>query len=71
MRGEEFIEKVRKIGRERNVEVSFDQKRGKGSHGTLYYGNRKTIVKDRKKDIGTGLFAKMISQLGLKNQDFR
>ena len=71
MRGEEFIEKVRRIGRDRKVEVRFDQKRGKGSHGTLYYGDRRTIVKDRKKDIGPGLLAKMISQLRLTNQDFR
>jgi mRNA interferase HicA len=42
----EFIRAMRKLGRRRGVEVRFVTWRGKGSHGTLYYGERKTIVKD-------------------------
>ena len=47
----------------------FDKRHGKGSHGTLYYGSRKTIVKDRKKEVGPGLLAAMLSQLGLSKAD--
>jgi mRNA interferase HicA len=43
--------------RRRGAEVRFVAQRGKGSHGTLYYGERKTIVKDRKKELGSGLLA--------------
>ncbi len=39
----------------------FETKRGKGSHGTLYYGSRKTILKDRKKEIGQGLLSKILA----------
>jgi len=48
---------------------SFDKRHGKGSHGTLYYGARKTTVKDRKKEIGPGLFSAMLEQLGLTKAD--
>ena len=60
-----------RLGRERGVIVSTDAKRGKGSHITLYYGARKTVVKDRRKEIGRSLLSEMIRQLGLEQQDFR
>ena len=71
MTGAEFIRKVSGIGRERGVEVQLDSERGKGSHATLYYGSSKTIVKDRRKEIGPGLLSKMIRDLGLERADFR
>ena len=43
---------------------------GAGSHGTLYAGERRTTVKDRKKEIGTGLLAKMLTDLGIDKDDF-
>lgn len=35
----------------------------------LYYGNRFTTVKDRKKAIGPGLLRKMLDDLDLKTND--
>jgi hypothetical protein len=35
----------------------------------LWYGVRKTTVKDRKKEIGPGLLAAMLAQLGLTKDD--
>ncbi len=40
-----------------------------GSHGRLYYGNRFTTVKDRKKEVGKGLLRAMLAQLGLDEGD--
>ena len=40
MIGGEFVRLVTKVGLERGVVVAFDEKRGKGSHGTLSYGGR-------------------------------
>jgi mRNA interferase HicA len=51
------------------MSVRIDAKRGKGSHIVLYYGTRDTIVKDRRKEIGTGLLSKMIRDLGLERSD--
>ena len=69
MTGGEFVRLVTRAGLERGVPVAFDEKRGKGSHGTLYYGGRKTIVKDRRKEVGAGLLAKMLRDLGLSLDD--
>ncbi len=45
------------------------ERRGKGSHGRLYYGEHFTTVKDRKQEIGKGLLAAMLKQLGLNPND--
>ena len=71
MKGREFVDRVFDLGTARNVAVRVDTKRGKGSHITLYYGGRKTIVKDRRKEISRSLLAAMIRQLGLDPDDFR
>ena len=69
MTGAEFVRALRKFGRRHGVEVRFVTRRGKGSHGTLYHGDRKTIVKDRKKELSRALLADMLRQLGLGPRD--
>lgn len=71
MKGARFIARVVELGRDRGIEVRIDVKRGKGSHVMLYYGVRKSVVKDRRKEIGAGLLLSMIRQLGLERSDFR
>ena len=67
--GEEFVRRVRRLGRERGVAVRFDPRAGKGSHGRLYYGEHFTTIKNRRKEIGAGLLAAMLRQLGLSRDD--
>ena len=69
MTGKEFIRKVKKVGRERGVAVQFVARRGKGSHGTLFYGARFTIVRNPKDELKTGTFHAMLTQLGLNSED--
>lgn len=69
MTGKEFERKIRQLGRERGIAVSFDSGHGKGSHGRLYYGNRFTTLKERRKEIGPGLLGAMLTQLGLTKAD--
>ena len=69
MTGSEFEQRVKAVGRKRGIVVSFDRGRGKGSHGRLYYGERFTTLKDRKKEIGPGLLNAMLTQLGLTRAD--
>jgi hypothetical protein len=57
------------LGREQGISVRVVTERGKGSHATLYFGARFTIVKDRKKEIGPGLLQKMLADLGLTKAD--
>ena len=70
MTGRQFIARVRRWARVRNLEVRFVASGEPGSHGTLYVGDRKTTVKDRRKEIGKGLLAKMLADLGIDRKEF-
>ncbi len=71
MNGREFITRVRKLARRNGVAVRFDRTRGKGSHGTLYCGDRHTVVKDRRKSLKTGTLRGMCKQLGIDPNDLQ
>ena len=65
MTGNEFIRKVRRLGRKNGVRVTFVPRRGKGSHGTLFYGSRFTVVRNPRDELKTGTLHAMLDQLGL------
>ncbi len=69
MTGNELLKRLRKIARERALRLELVRERGKGSHATLYLGERFTVIKDRKKEIGPGLLRKMLNDLGLNKSD--
>ena len=69
MNGREFITRARRLARKNGIAVRFDQTRGKGSHGILYYGDRHAVVKDRKKSLKPGTFRGMCNQLGIDPND--
>jgi mRNA interferase HicA len=65
MNGNELIKRLKQLG----YSPVFESKRGKGSHGTLTIGNKKTILKDRRKEIGPGLLNQILKDLGLSKTD--
>jgi mRNA interferase HicA len=67
--GNEFIRKVKKLGRRNGIVVQFVARRGKGSHGTLFYGMRFTVVRNPKDELKTGTLHAMLDQLGLRLED--
>lgn len=69
VRGAEFERKVRNLARSRNITCQFIADKGKGSHGRLYYGAEFTTLKDRKKEIGRDLLAKMCADLKIDPHD--
>lgn len=69
MRGNEFIRKIKKLGRKNGIYVKFVPRRGKGSHDTLFYGEKFTIVRNPKDELKTGTIHAMIEQLGLTLDD--
>jgi mRNA interferase HicA len=71
VKGSEFVQKIQRLGRERNISVQLVTAREKDSHATLYFGARFIIVKDHKKEIGPGLLQKMLSDFGLDKADIR
>jgi mRNA interferase HicA len=69
--GNELLRRLQRLGRERGIAVRFDQERGKGSHGTLYFGDQRTTLKDRRAEIRPGLLHAMLRQLGLSERDLK
>jgi len=67
--GYEFIQRIRKYGRKHGLDVEWMAERGKGSHGTLYLGTHRTIVRHVKDELKTGTCQAMLKQLGLKKDD--
>jgi antitoxin HicB len=69
MTGSEFIRRVKKLGQRNGVPVQFTARRGKGSHGTLFFGSRFTIVRNLKDELKKGTLHAMLDQLGLSLDD--
>ena len=63
MTGEEFVRRVKKLGRKTGTVVTFEARKGKGSHGTLTYGPRATTVP---RGIKKGLYFGLCKQLGIR-----
>jgi mRNA interferase HicA len=63
VKGAEFERRVRKLARRTRVTCEFVASQGKGSHGRLYFGEEFTTLKDRKKELGRDLLAKMCRDL--------
>ena len=68
MNGKEFIRHARKYARRNNLDFRLIPSHGKGSHGSVRVGNKKTTVKHG--EIGKGLFLKMLNDLGIDKEDF-
>jgi len=69
MTGNEFIRKVRALGKRQGILVVLDATRGKGSHQTLSYGKAFTVVRNPKDELKTGTFHAMCTQLGISPRD--
>jgi mRNA interferase HicA len=69
VRGNEFIRRVQSLAKKRGVACRVDEKRGKGSHVTLYFGDRLTVVRNPKDELKTGTLHAMCKQLGIEKGD--
>ena len=69
MKGNEFVRKVKAMAKRNGLACRWNPERGVGSHGTLYLGERITVVKDLKKELGAGLLADMCRQLRIRKED--
>lgn len=69
MNGNDLLKKLRKLAKQNDVTVTIEKHHGKGSHATLYFGDNRTTIKDRKKEIGKGLLNSMLADLGIDKDD--
>lgn len=63
------MRKLRKVGRARGVVVMWDPQRGKGGHGTLYFGSRHTVIPSLHAELKKDTWHGILGQLGLKATD--
>jgi mRNA interferase HicA len=70
MKGSEFLRKLNRLGKEKGIKVHLIEERGKGSHCTLEYGNRFTIIRNLKDELKTGTYNAMLKQLGISKKEF-
>lgn len=59
------MRRVRKLAHRRNVAVLWVPERGKGSHGTLYYNSRFTVVQNLNNELKKGTLHAMLDQLNI------
>ncbi len=69
MTGNDFIRRIRALGRARGMSVQLNSKRGKGSHQLLYLGAAFTVVRNPKDELKTGTLHAMCTQLGIRVTD--
>lgn len=69
LKGSEFVRRVQKSGKEKGIHAEYRAERGKGRHGTLYFGSRRTIVRNLKDELKTGTLHAMLKQPGPKRTD--
>ena len=69
MNGSELLKKLRKLAKQKGVDIRIEKHHGKGSHATLYFGDRRTTIKDRKKGLGIGLLNSMLENLGIDKDE--
>ncbi len=70
MNADEFIRKIRKLGRRNRILVLVDRSAKSGGHVYLIYGDRRTQVPMHggRREIRPGLLAKMLKDLGLRKE---
>jgi mRNA interferase HicA len=69
MKGSEFIRKAQMLAKIRGLPWRLDEKRGKGSHVTLYFGERMTVVRNPKDELKTGTLHAMCKQLRIRKDE--
>ena len=69
VKGSEFIRRVQSLAKARGLASRVDEKRGKGSHVTLYLGGQLTTVRNPKDELKTGTLHAMCKQLGIRKDE--
>lgn len=68
MNGREFVRRARSYARRNGLEFFYDSRRGKGSHGELYVGDRRTTVQHG--EIPKSTLFNMLRDLNIDSREF-
>lgn len=69
MKGAEFVRRVKGYAKARDLACEWNPDMGKGSHGVLVLGDRRTVVRNPKDELKKGTLHAMLTQLGLTLTD--
>jgi mRNA interferase HicA len=69
MRGNEFIRRIQRYAKASGLACEWRADRGKGSHGVLILGDKRTVVRNPKDELKTGTYHAMLKQLGLTERE--
>lgn len=69
MKGSEFLKRIQKLAKTKALVCTWHPDRGKGSHGVLKLGDRRTTLRNLKDELKTGTYHGMLKQLGLTEKD--
>jgi len=65
VKGSEFLRRLQRIARRRQLPFQFEAALGKGSHGRVWLADRSTTMKDLKNELGPGLLRALCRDLGI------
>ena len=68
MDGTEFTRRAKRYAKRAGLDFRFVARKGEGSHGTLFVGNRATVVK--RAQISKAKLHAMLRQLEIDKEDF-
>jgi len=68
MNGREFMRRAKRYAARNGLNFRFERGEGKGSHGQLYVGRRRTTVK--RAELSKSLLHAMLKELGIEKGDF-
>lgn len=71
MKGSELLKRIKKLGKIKGVKVEHIQRRGKGSHSTIFYGKHFAIVPQLKDELKTGTYKAILKQLCIDEDEMR
>ncbi|MBI5018475.1 MAG: type II toxin-antitoxin system HicA family toxin [Deltaproteobacteria bacterium] len=69
MKGAEFIRRVKAHAKAKGLACQWHPDLGKGSHGVLVLGSRRTVVRNPKDEVKKGTLHAMLGQLGITLDD--
>jgi len=69
MKGNEFVKKVKNLARTKSIRCELERERGKGSHVILYFGDKRTVIRNLKDELKKGTLNAMLKQLGITHDE--
>jgi mRNA interferase HicA len=69
VKGSELLRRLERLSRARGARLSYQARRGKGSHGTLFWNRRFAVIPDLRKELSAGTLHAILKQLGLAELD--